>query len=498
MSRKSMRFFATIFVLFFAGLMIISQNTNEVSAATQNTQTTHFGDFVLTWRWLDMGHWSAYMLERVEGEGLVAIYEYDQNGNRISKNVNGHVTRFIYEEFYGRFYLMREVSEHAELEFLYEIFQGRTGTPFKVLTGVIINSVQFEYSFQYDMIVGLLDPHGNLVALYEYENNGRFVNMTSRNVLLYGSFVNIEAIDLESYIRTGNIAPGSFVRSQNDYALLASFSNIEFNGYADRETGWTINSFGDILDRSIGSFVPRPGTIFTGLSIDSPDSNLIEGELEYEQEPLWDSWIPIAVRDAIEWALSDPSFRRPIPFTQGWFNAVPTDQELITRLIFGEATNTFFQVQGVGWIVRGRMDHSNRNLYGGPTARGVALRSGAFEAITGSQALHSNQSRNPDNSARWFHSVEMAAYTLITGNKENLARYVDRPPGYFSQLYFVARPHFDSAANIRNRNPSHVGNPSTPYTGSTGQIQWGGIRFNFSNAHSLGHAGGNVFFHVPR
>ena len=217
--------------------------------------------FILTWRWHDFGHIGLYMLERVEGNGIVAIYEYDQFGNRTSKNVNGQVTRFYYEEFYGRFYLMREVSCYAVLDFVYEIFQGRAGTPFKILAGVSINGVLFEYYMQYDTIIGLIDPHGTLVAKYTYEHDGPFINMVSAYILLDDSFVNVDHVDVSYHLYNllvRDFSQDSINLSQNCYAILASLSNIEFNGYADRETGWTMSGSGDFLDRETNTFIPRP------------------------------------------------------------------------------------------------------------------------------------------------------------------------------------------------------------------------------------------------
>lgn len=169
--------------------------TPSVISVSSNVTVTEFNGYTLTWRWHDLGHWATYKLERVEGNGLLAIYEYDAFGNRVSKIVNGQITRFYYVEFYERFYLVREISPHAELEFVHKIYQGRAGTPFKILTSVIINGVTFDYYMQYDIILGL----------------------------------------------------------QNEYG-----------------TGWTMNAFGDFLDRATNTFVPRPTrdtvTLFTNFA----------------------------------------------------------------------------------------------------------------------------------------------------------------------------------------------------------------------------------------
>ena len=267
MKRKEYGLFTLVGLALFMSFTMLVRGTNDVPNETLRDITvdarrdiaiTEYNGFTLTWRWHDFGHWASYMLETVEGNGVIAIYEYDQFGNRIIKNVNGCVTRFYYEEFYERFYLVREVSAFAELEFIYSIYQGRAGTPFKIPTGVVINEIVFEYYKRYDVILGMIDPNGTLVVMYEYEQEGPFWNMVAEYILIEDNFVNIEHVDLSDLHYLQNILRSGVSLTQDDYALLASLNNIEFNGYTDNETGWTLNSFGDLLNRQTNTFVPRP------------------------------------------------------------------------------------------------------------------------------------------------------------------------------------------------------------------------------------------------
>ena len=88
-------------------------------------------------------------------------YDYDGNGMRFEKRVNGERTSYYYD---GSQLLMESKNEDR-IWYIY----GATG-----IEGIIVNEFYREYAYQFDKntlgdVVAIRDENGNIVATYEYD-----------------------------------------------------------------------------------------------------------------------------------------------------------------------------------------------------------------------------------------------------------------------------------------------------------------------------------------
>ena len=405
---------------------------NFITNAQSQETTMFYGGFELFWSNIN----GMYVLERISNDFVEIVNSFDQMGNRISRNVNGNITEYIYEDGFlvgirdGIHQIEYVLSTDSELHNL------------RYLSSVIINGEVFDFIFDYrGWIIGLSDYQGIQVVEYVYDNNARLINT---NLLVDGAYT----------------------------ALLNNVVGV--GQYIDIPTGWHYQ-FGRFLNPSTNTFIPIPQNAEEFLRINPRDP-----------------WANVRQTAAtiIAMANASPTFGRPIPtHTANWHQATNmtsglADVELLARMIFGEASNPVAQVRGAGWVV---MNRAEAGGYGGPSLSGVVRRSGQFQAITGSQASHTQQARVPNlTSQRWRDSLHMAAHLVASGNSTTLSNVVSRPNGYVNQLYFVSNSWFRS---------NTVGN-AINQSGGTGQFRMDGRTINIRDVHNLGDSSGNVFFNT--
>ena len=115
--------------------------------------------------------WAAGKLAEVSLGTTQASYSYDQKGLRDEKNVNGAVTRFIYESYD----LIAELSDDP----MYFTYDGNFE-----LVGFEWNGQSYYY--RYDLfgdVVGILDSNGNQRCTYEYDLWGVITGITGDQAL---------------------------------------------------------------------------------------------------------------------------------------------------------------------------------------------------------------------------------------------------------------------------------------------------------------------------
>lgn len=115
--------------------------------------------------------WAAGKLADVSLGTTQASYSYDQKGLRDEKNVNGAVTRFIYESYD----LIAELSDDP----MYFTYDGNFE-----LVGFEWNGQSYYY--RYDLfgdVVGILDSNGNQRCTYEYDLWGVITGITGDQAL---------------------------------------------------------------------------------------------------------------------------------------------------------------------------------------------------------------------------------------------------------------------------------------------------------------------------
>jgi len=383
--------------------------------------------FTLTWQ--NIG--DRFILESVQNEYLLARFEYDNQGNRVRKEVNGVITEFFYEDNI----LMRKIYRHNEVIYVYD---NRW-----ILTGVIINGEAFDYLFDsYGRIVGLVDAFGAVVVEHQYNHD---LLLLETRVIVNGEFVNATTVPNEIVLLNGMVGTGQ---------------------YLDVETGWYYYN-GRFFNPNIESFIPTP---FVEIPLDRVSP----------RDPFSDAYNRAITM--INTARANPNFGRPIAHSTGWHNSL-TELEVFARMIHGEAV-TRNEVVAIGYVASYRRQAPG---YGGNTFAAVVRASGQFAAITSTTASNTQHARNPSG-WRWDESVRMAAFAIASGNTSILSGVISKPAGYTNQLYFLESGYFVS----RTREVTSFSNGTGVYNRG-GQGVWHRIR-NISDLGSGNRVTGNIFF----
>jgi len=157
--------------------------------------------------------WAAGKLADVSLGTTQASYSYDQKGLRDEKNVNGAVTRFIYESYD----LIAELSDDP----MYFTYDGNFE-----LVGFEWNGQSYYY--RYDLfgdVVGILDSNGNQRCTYEYDLWGVITGITGdqalaeRNPIRYRGYFRISVFSKDG---------GYHEEKNNDYHYTINFPGSRY------------------------------------------------------------------------------------------------------------------------------------------------------------------------------------------------------------------------------------------------------------------------------
>lgn len=324
-----------------------------------------------------------------------AEYLYNEQGERISKNVNGKEYEYYYMD--GR--LVKEVVDSREVEYLYETIYDMQ--PY----GVEFEGETYIYKKNEDgYIVGLLSAKNELVIQYILDENW-IPDMN--NVICKGNEyqkIYIELAELNSYIGLGY--------------------------YFDKESNLYYN--GRYYDAISGSYI---GALYDD-SVYERGQDGIALCTDYDLE-------------AEEWSndlLNSSTYGKNISYSQNWYQGLST-VEILARLIYGEDThiNCSEERDAVAWLLLYRLDSESMFGETGAGLRGIATKYEQFSTINPSTSksendrmLETQNAREPVVNIAWKQATYLACLLMLTTNKDDIYDTIGKPVYYTNQVYFLS------------------------------------------------------------
>lgn len=384
----------------------------------------HYNDFSLSW----VSDGTRDILQAAEKPDLEITYEYNENGYRTSKNVNGIETTFTYGTVRGiPNALISENRNGLVINYTFDI-DPVGSTARCVPSGFEIDGTNYQLVFDNtDMVSGISDENGNQIIKYVYTD---------------GIVSSIYELDED----------GNWKDVSDDPLSVGSINKIRYLGnYFDDETGWYYSdSYYDTVEER---FIDGVQT----------SSNSIETDID----------------DLYDQCINDPSFGKGMAAKTGWYESLDT-VEIIARLIYGE--NTYDWSDGVdrynerkaeGWVLFNRV--GNNQIIENSNLRTVCTGSGQFATISGTG---SNDARNPVRSKdAWKEAVYIACCLVETSNRSSLNTFIPRPTGISNQLFFYGLSKFiekytttSSGLRINGRDLEDVTIVDVAYNITSGSI----------------------------
>lgn len=367
--------------------------------------------FTLTWK----DEKNLRLLLKVSKDNQETSYTYNSNGNRITKLIGDNKITYQYDDDSN---LIFENRDGFEISYHYQYDMDLIGFSLEGKT----------YSFVKDYnrnVTGILDEAGNEIVRYEYNQDGQAISVLGKD------------------------DKGHWVEQSDDPSFIGNINMIRLHSlYLDIETGWYYN----------GKYYYDPANkIYLGATVDFESISTYEKFLKYYSKSLPSlNYYDLGQRVS-EWMynlLSTEGFGAPKSYNNGKWYQNMEDVELLARLLYAENTFNSADRRAVTWVVINRKE-KNSSEFGGSTYRGVATKPGAFESITGVESRTVN-ARIPDtNSSSWEDAVWLACSLLITNNKSDYERLIQKPTGISNQLYFVGLSYF--MGNASRNNPSGSG-----------------------------------------
>lgn len=399
------RLFKTVASLLATVALFSSFVTLDVSAATLDVPEQNESDYDLIENlWTGSGEvwsepeydgwqltWSVGnfydRLDRIEKDGIIYLYSYDDNGHRISKSSDGLLIIYKYS---SDGYLISEKKEDAVIE----------------------------YSYVYDEVTGLMKLYGftyeDAEYVYEYDEAGSIIGIASdgnevvRYIYDYGVCNQVLGTDEN----------GTWVEKGDDSTFIGNINPFRYTQkYLDSETGWYWT------DRY---YVQSDGRFLDGISDE-------KAEQLYE---LYGDRIEIYCKRYMVGA--DISQNNVAMMT-----AADADDEYkidyIARVLFCESAAYIPDQQAVAWSIKSRMDAS----YGGKTeAFDTVIYNNEFAGDLAHNDTNGNGKADEGENVRLdFHkeksgSAWISAYAMANElyKKNNPMSYM--PSGYTGQMFF--------------------------------------------------------------
>ena len=359
----------------------------------QYVERALYRDYELKWE----SHGFYGNLVEVTSDTTHIKYIYDNNGNRISKKVDGVITTYEYQD--GK--VKSENRPGAKITYLYpSSFDVRYSSAKPI--GFIFNEQTFYYEFNSEgSVQKILNENSLPIIQYEYKG-GNVVSISER------------------------ISDNVWLDVTNCEFSIGQINRIRYLGYYyDSETGWYY--CGRYLDPKENCFITgnlKPANLEGLLSV--PNSVYLE---------------TISLLDE---CIQDPNFGAPINYSSGWYSPL-NSVETLTRLIYAE--NSFVgknnERKAIGWVV------ANRVFDTGPlfpnNIKSVCTAPYQFEPITG-DINGTYNARNPyTSSSEWSNAMSIACIIQVCVNYSSttyLSELLPKPAGITNQLYFVGLSYF--------------------------------------------------------
>lgn len=404
-------------------VMIISQESQEEVCAmdialsqerTEVNSESNQNGYLLEWE----TDGNRDILKGVEKDSIKVEYEYDDEGARVVKNVNGKVTTFSYADI-GHFkgVLVSENRDGLEISYRYDL-NNNISTARLIPVGFVMNSVPylFLYDDDYEYVIGIANEVGQQIVQYEYSDG--IVSQI------------LEKTETEEWVDVTD-EPNS----------IGHINRIRFRGYYyDEETGWYF------CDRYFDAVNDR--------FVDGKDSNIlntltaqdISGMAEKTMEVRSVLAFTEEVDALYDECMGDATFGKAMSNTSTWYSSL-SDIEIAARLVYAE--NTYDASDGYdrtkerraeGWVVYNRIGAAG--IIGNSSLRSVCTGRKQFASIWNGGSY---DARNPVTTKdSWEEAVYIACALYLAGSRTELNSVMPRPTGISEQLYFYALDGFEN------------------------------------------------------
>ena len=140
--------------------IISKYNDNEISTDSLGNLVSIENDCSLTW------YEDLRQLKTFTSNNLDVKFKYDINDLRISKNVNGKITKYYYEKDK----LIYQVTDDQIIYFMYDYSGDLIGFKYNNTNYLYVKNLE-------DDILGIMDLDGNMIAQYEYDAWGNILGI---------------------------------------------------------------------------------------------------------------------------------------------------------------------------------------------------------------------------------------------------------------------------------------------------------------------------------
>lgn len=335
--------------------------------------------------------WSAGIfydrLDRIEKDGIIYIYSYDDNGHRISKSSDGLLVTY---EYNADGYLLSEKKEDTVIEYSY-VYNQVTGR--MRLYGFTYDGVEYVYEYEHDdagAIIGIASE-GNEVVRYTYN---------------YGVCENVLGIDEN----------GMWVEKSDDSTFVGNINPFRYTQkYLDVETGW----------------------YWSERYYAQADGRYIDGISDEKAEQLYE-----LQGDSIEIYCKRYTVGADITGNNAVMSLADNADatvDYIAKVLYCESSAYIPDQQGVAWCIKSRMDAG----YGGrTTAIGIVTYNNEFAGdMQHNDTNGDGIAQDKENIRQDFHEHEENAawrsacqLAIQLNNGNNPTPY--KPSGYTGQMFF--------------------------------------------------------------
>lgn len=289
---------------------------SEVKVFTDTVSQEQYGNMNLAWSY--SGTEFSDLLTDIGAPEFHAHYEYGDNFRRISKNVDGESTYYVWS---GDGELISEVNDRYTVDYRY--IQG-------CLIGFEYDSEEYEYIFDDDFTVIGLEHNGSVICEYEYTD---------------GVFCSVYQLD-ENGVRIRNTNP-LYAGNVNGYKYKSN--------YVDSETGWIYS--GRYVDWKNGRYVD-------GMSSEEAQAYISEAgditvEIMYRINDIGFYGRKSEAADGDECAAANSAAYG----TEA--SAVPYVEQLdkVSRTIWFESGKDALDQTGVAQVIQNRMARDSRSAF---------------------------------------------------------------------------------------------------------------------------------------
>lgn len=308
-------------------------------------------------------------------------YDYNRDGNRTAKTVNGVTTYFTYDE---NGFLIKEITEGSVIEYQY----GYNDEFDYILTGFTYNNTVYEYGYADGKITEIIRD-GETEAKYQYYYD------VCETVL-------------------GKADDGSWTDRTSDASSIGNINRIRMKqSYCDAETGWYYCG---------RYYSPELIRFIDGIS----EEKAAEIKAEHPEYP--------------EYEVDSKIYTNGVNLRPVNGRAAQLSQEeTVRRVIMLESPINELDQDCVGWVIRNRQRSQLQEFEDVNTAYAVVT-----QPVDEGYAFSTYKSNSFYNFTEyaskplWAHTYKIYAFLMAN------APYIEKPNGYTDQLYFSSVKSFIS------------------------------------------------------